>query len=165
MEAGNEYSGSVVAKLLCITERRLQQLAREGVVPKSSRGKYPLIGSVQGYVRYLQTSGEQAEGARDPEKMKPFERRAWYEGELDKLQLSQKRGQLVPAIEVESKFAELLKQIAQFLETLPDMLERVGGSPKMLKLLELELDKMRDAMYASVVQESNDAGSAVQDRP
>jgi hypothetical protein len=161
MDAGNEYSGALIAKLVCITERRLQQLAREGVIPKSSRGKYPLIGAVQGYVRYLQTSGEHAEGVRDPEKMKPFERRAWYQGEMEKLQLAQVRGELVPAIEVEAKFAELLKAIAHFLETLPDMLERVGASSAMLKLLEVELDKLRESMYAQVVEE-RDADRTVQ---
>jgi hypothetical protein len=161
MDAGNEYSGALIAKLLCITERRLQQLAREGTIPKTSRGKYPLIASVQGYVRFLQTSGAQEEGVRDPEKMKPFERRAWYQGEMEKLQLAQVRGELVPAIEVEAKFAELLKAIAHFLETLPDLLERAGGSASMLKVLEVELDKLRESMYAQVVEE-RDADRTVQ---
>lgn len=161
MDAGNEYSGAIIAKLLCISERRLQQLAREGTIPKTSRGKYPLIASVQGYVRFLQTSGAHEEGARDPERMKPFERRAWYQGEMEKLQLAQARGELVPAIEVEAKFAELLKAIAHFLETLPDVLERVGASAAMLKLLEVELDKLRHSLYAHVVEEK-DADCSVQ---
>lgn len=47
------YPGSVIAKLLMLTERRVQQLAGEGVIPKADRGRYALAPAVQGYVRYL----------------------------------------------------------------------------------------------------------------
>lgn len=49
-----DFPAGAIARLLNITERRVQQLAQEGVIPKSGRGRYPLAGSVQGYVRYLQ---------------------------------------------------------------------------------------------------------------
>lgn len=48
------YPVGTIAKLLLMTERRVQQLASEGVIPKSDRGRYDLVGAVQGYVRYLQ---------------------------------------------------------------------------------------------------------------
>ena len=38
----------VIAKLLDLSERRVQQLSREGVIPKAERGQYDLIGSVRG---------------------------------------------------------------------------------------------------------------------
>ena len=48
------YPAKTIAKLFNLTERRVQQLAREGIIPKAERGKYELIGAVQGYVKYLQ---------------------------------------------------------------------------------------------------------------
>ena len=51
------YPASFYAKLFNVTDRRIQQLAKEGVIPKSARGKYPLIGVIQGYVGYLQERG------------------------------------------------------------------------------------------------------------
>src|SRR6185369_16660872 len=42
-----------IAKLLMLDERRIQQLTKEGWIPRDERGKYSLIGSVQGYIRYL----------------------------------------------------------------------------------------------------------------
>lgn len=48
------YPAKTIAKLFNLTERRVQQLAKEGIIPKAERGKYELIGSVQGYVKYLQ---------------------------------------------------------------------------------------------------------------
>lgn len=51
--AADEQTAGTVAKLLDISPRRLQQLHKEGVIPKGSRGKYPLVASVQGYIHYL----------------------------------------------------------------------------------------------------------------
>lgn len=42
-----------VARLLTITDRRVQQLAKDGYIPKPSRGLYSLVGAVQGYIRFL----------------------------------------------------------------------------------------------------------------
>jgi phage terminase Nu1 subunit (DNA packaging protein) len=52
-----------LAYLFRITERRVQQLAAEGVIQKEARGRYNLVESVRGYVAFLQdiaagTSGE-----------------------------------------------------------------------------------------------------------
>lgn len=48
------YPASFYAKLFDVTERRIQQLAKDGIIPKAARGKYPLIGTIKGYVKYLQ---------------------------------------------------------------------------------------------------------------
>ena len=40
------YPVSTIAKLFNLTERRVQQLASEGVIPKPERGKYDLVASV-----------------------------------------------------------------------------------------------------------------------
>src|ERR1700744_5731074 len=48
------YPLSTIAKLLNLTERRVQQLAKEGIVVRDGKGKYDLVGSVRGYVKYLQ---------------------------------------------------------------------------------------------------------------
>ena len=45
---------STIAVLFGVTERRIQQLVKEDVLPKVERGKYELVGCVQGYVEYLQ---------------------------------------------------------------------------------------------------------------
>ena len=48
------YPLSTIAKLLNLTERRVQQLAKEGIVVRDGKGKYDLVGSVRGYIKYLQ---------------------------------------------------------------------------------------------------------------
>jgi phage terminase Nu1 subunit (DNA packaging protein) len=53
------YPVDAIAKLLNLTPRRIRQLVAEGIIPRVERGKYDLIRSVRGYVKYLQ---ERAEG-------------------------------------------------------------------------------------------------------
>jgi phage terminase Nu1 subunit (DNA packaging protein) len=48
------YPGGTIAKLLNISQRRVQQLAAEGVIPRAERGKFPLVESIRGYIKYLQ---------------------------------------------------------------------------------------------------------------
>jgi phage terminase Nu1 subunit (DNA packaging protein) len=47
------YPVGTIAKLLLLTERRVQQLTKEGVIPKAYRGRYELAPAVQGYIKYL----------------------------------------------------------------------------------------------------------------
>lgn len=49
------YSVKVIAKLFNnVSERWVQQLAKDGIIPKADRGKYDLVGCVQGYIKHLQ---------------------------------------------------------------------------------------------------------------
>lgn len=123
--AAGDLPAEVIARLLNITTRRLQQLAKEGVIPKSeTKGRYPLAGCVRGYIVFLQQTG----GAEniDPDRLKPFERRAHYQAEIEKLDLGMRSGSLVPVAEVERTFARVFDVLARFLDVLPDRLERAG---------------------------------------
>lgn len=52
--AAPTYPVGVIAKLLLLTDRRVQQLTQDGVIPKTERGRYELAPAVQGYIRFLQ---------------------------------------------------------------------------------------------------------------
>ena len=45
---------AVIAELLNLSVRRIQQLAERRIIPKATKGKYDLIGCVQGYAEFLQ---------------------------------------------------------------------------------------------------------------
>jgi len=49
-----QYAVKTIAKLFNLSDRRVQQLAKEGHIPKPERGKYDLVGCTQGYIKYLQ---------------------------------------------------------------------------------------------------------------
>ncbi len=48
------YPKEVIANLLNVSERRLEQLAKKKIIPKAGRGVFDLGPTVQAYVRYLQ---------------------------------------------------------------------------------------------------------------
>lgn len=158
--AQGHFPARIIARLLNITERRLQQLAREGLVPKAARGQYPLAGCVRSYIQYLQNAGQV--DTSDPDKLSPFQKRAHYQAELDKLKLEQERGELIPRIEVEQEMAGVLKLVAECFDTLPDLLERDCGLPaKVLVRVEEALDRTRGDLQARMMAADDDADSTV----
>jgi hypothetical protein len=145
------FPARIIARLLNITERRLQQMAREGIIPKAARGQYPLAGCVRAYITFLQNQGQP--GPANPENLSPFLKRAHYQAELDKLKLEHERGELIPRIEVEQEMAALMKIVAECFDTLPDLLERDCGLPtKALTRIEAALDKARESFYSRLNQ-------------
>ena len=101
----------VIARLLDLSERRIQQLSREGVIPKAERGQYDLIGSVRGYVRYLRDQAVRAQaGAPDyaAERARFIRARA----DLAEMEAEEKRAALIPADQVEATAAELAAKLA-----------------------------------------------------
>lgn len=48
------YKVGVIARLFGVSERRVQQLAKDNIIPKSVKGKYELVGCVRGYIGFLQ---------------------------------------------------------------------------------------------------------------
>lgn len=54
--SGPAFPGRIIAGLLEITERRLQQLVAEGWIPRAACGQYSLRDSVRGYIRSLKDS-------------------------------------------------------------------------------------------------------------
>jgi len=50
----NKYvSGDIVSKFLKVSERRVQQLVKEGILTKVRRGEYPLLENVHRYIDYI----------------------------------------------------------------------------------------------------------------
>jgi phage terminase Nu1 subunit (DNA packaging protein) len=115
---------AVIAKLLDLSERRVQQLSREGVIPKATRGQYDLVGSVRGYVRYLRDQAAKAQaGAPDyaSERARFIRARA----DLAEMEAEEKRGAVIPAGDVEAAWVAVLALLRTRLLALPDRLATV----------------------------------------
>lgn len=137
-----------------------RKFSEAGVQPCGKRGGYPVYRIRDGLpVLYLNQDGE-----FDPDKLKPFERNAWYKAEREKLHLQLERADVVPAIEVERKFGTLFKVLVQGLDTLPDVIERdVGATPKQLMCIEKHLDELRNALVIEIESSDDDADRADQE--
>lgn len=95
----------MIAKVLDLSPRRVQQLADEGWVPKASHGQYSLVGSVRGYVRYLKAS------AHNP-KVTEQTRLLAAKREVQELKAARLRGDLVRVADVEKGLVWLERKTA-----------------------------------------------------
>jgi phage terminase Nu1 subunit (DNA packaging protein) len=120
MSAATQPIG-VIARLLDLSERRVQQLSREGVIPKAERGQYDLVGSVRGYVRYLRDQALKAQaGAPDyaTERARFIRARA----DLAEMEAEEKRRSLIAADQIEAAWIAVLALLRTRLLALPDRL-------------------------------------------
>ena len=112
---------AVIAKLLDLSERRVQQLSREGVIPKATRGQYDLIGSVRGYVRYLRDQAAKAQ-AGAPDYASERARFVRARADLAEMEAEEKRGGVIAAGDVEAAWIAVLARLRTRLLALPDRL-------------------------------------------
>lgn len=119
------YPASTIAKLFNLTERRIQQLAKEGIIPKAERGKYDLIGSVRNYVKYLQERAlGRDDGSYTDEADIKIERKRLIKAQADKTESeTQKlRGELIPFEWVEDVLNEVAVLYGSGVDALPGRL-------------------------------------------
>jgi phage terminase Nu1 subunit (DNA packaging protein) len=112
-----------IVKLLDLSDRRVQQLNREGVIPKAERGQYDLMGSVRGCVRYVRDQALKAQ-ARTPDYAAERARFIRARADLTKMEAEEKRGSLLAADQVETASISVLARIRTRLLALPDRLPR-----------------------------------------
>ncbi len=107
---------STLAKLFNLTSVRVQQLAADGIIQKSGRGRYDLWPSVRAYIAYLQERkvNQWDSDTADPTEIKKQQLRRTKE-EADKLELAnaRTRGELVEV----SKVKRLGEQVMSGIKT------------------------------------------------
>jgi phage terminase Nu1 subunit (DNA packaging protein) len=151
---------SQLAKLLEITEVRIRQLSKEGYIPKEKRNTYPTIGTIQGYIRFLRTRKKNFTGPDMTD-----EESGYLDANLELAKLSKQQtiakvyenkttaGELLPASEHEFEMSRVIKAIANWIEILPDRLEReVGLDAKQIIKLQKITDNERESLYEQLVK-------------
>jgi len=116
--ASPAYPVGTIAKLFMVSERRVQQLVKMGIVPKNDHGRYELVPAVQGYVRYLQ---ERAQGRPGAPEDYHQEKSRLVKLQADKAQLEVDEicGKLVRADELKREWEEMLGDIKGRLLGIP----------------------------------------------
>lgn len=128
MQAAGEVGAPELARLLMISDRRVQQLAGDGHIPRSGHGKYPLIPAIQGYIRWLKSSNSPGGGnAGNVDYNATRARLVAAQAEQAEMELQAKKGALVPADEVEQLLrAQELAVRASLLGLEPRVMLRIG---------------------------------------
>lgn len=101
------YPVSTIAKLFGLTERRVQQLARDGIIPKPEKNQYELIGCVRSYINYLQ---QRAFGKGAAPQDTHFERARLLKAQADmaEIELAERTGQLVTVERIEADWVQMV---------------------------------------------------------
>jgi len=96
--ATSEQSAPVaaVASMCNISERRVYQLVKTGVIPKSESGRFPLARAVRSYVIYLQGLADGSGNSVDLEEAK--RRKLAAEAALSELELKRAESRVIPTV-------------------------------------------------------------------
>lgn len=120
-----------------------KRLAQAGVQPDGKRAGYPVY-RLRDACPALVDGAVVGEEGVDPSKMKPGDRRAWFQSENERLKFEQETGNLILAAEVHAEFAAVAKIVVRELETLPDRAERdLRCSPEVVEYLQGEVRSVR----------------------
>jgi len=140
------FNIQAIAKLLKLSERRIQQLAKEGIIPKAERGKYDIVNSVHGYIDYLKAKAGGEFTAEEVLKNKNKLLKAKAElAEIDKMKAS---GELIPKGEVKKSWLELVHKLKQKLLSIPNKVAPVVVTVKSINEIKLIIqDKIHEALY------------------
>ena len=96
-----------LAKILGITDRHVRNLANEGVIKKTEKGKYLFIESIQGYIEYLETKNEVDIDLKD-EKINEEIKKIKKDIELKSLKIAELKNQLHSAPIIEEVMTNML---------------------------------------------------------
>ena len=137
------FNIEAISKLLKLSERRIQQLAKDNIIPKAERGKYDLVSSVHGYIDFLKAKAGGDFTAEEVLKNKNKLLKA--KAEIEKMKAT---GELIPKEEVKRTWLELVHKIKQKLLSIPNKVAPVVATVKNISEIKLILqDKLYEALY------------------
>ena len=114
-QAAGVVPAAMMAKLLGVSERRLQQLRKEQILPAGGHGKYELVGSVQGYIKYLKEAAN-----RDSNELENAKLRKWNaDADAKELEVAIARGEAVPIQPVIELWGKITTEVRTNLLALP----------------------------------------------
>ena len=166
------FNIEAISKLLKLSERRVQQLAKDNIIPKAERGKYDLVSSIHGYIDFLKAKAGGDFTAEEVLKNKNKLLKA--KAEIAEIEKQRATGELIPKEEVKRTWLELVHKIKQKLLSIPNKVAPVVVTVKNINEIKLILqDKLYEALYEitsddrSVAKdnESNKATSASKNKP
>lgn len=146
-----------VAELLGVTTRRVQQLVRDGIIPRAHRNAYPLAGVVQGVIRFWQARAEDLGGGEsrlDHARRRKLE----IEAETKAIELSRLRGEFVPLTEVDGLYREALFAIDSVIKALPKNLAQSFGKKSGIGVVAAKrlLDTLAEEIRAEILKRATE---------
>lgn len=116
----------VLARILDLSDRRIPQLVAEGIIPKTDRGRYPLIPCVQGYIRYLR-AGSKGQNLGSEALAVNHAKLTSARAEIEELKRAKMAGEMVPRDQIARAWSEVCMTVRSHLLGIPARLAaRIG---------------------------------------
>lgn len=129
-----------------LTEAGVRPIARRGSAPQ-----YTLREAAPCLASYCVTSR-----TVDPDTLPPLAQRTYWQSRNERLKHDKSVGLLLEAADVEQQFAALVKLLAQFFDTLPDVLERdVSLTGEQVERVQSACDAVRAEMFSRVTTQED----------
>jgi hypothetical protein len=107
-----------IAALLTLSIERVRQLVNAGYIPRIGKAKYPVVGAVQGYIRFLKDEEKRTSKSAADNSLKAARQR-----EVE-LRIAKEEGRLVEMDDVEASFAAILGTLRAELSGVPASVTR-----------------------------------------
>jgi hypothetical protein len=121
-EPEQQASGTIpmaqAALLLMISDERVRQLQRGGYIPRAEKGRVPLVGAVQGYIRFLKDEERRSQRTAAESRVRDARAR-----EIE-LRTARDEQELIPAEEAVAYAQEVFGQLVSRLNGLPAQFTR-----------------------------------------
>jgi phage terminase Nu1 subunit (DNA packaging protein) len=113
------YPVSTIAKLLMLSDRRVQQLTKDGVIPKAERGRYELAPAVQGYIRFLQERSLRSDASPIDYHVEKA-RLTKAQADQAEIELAKARSDVASVSQIERNLSGLFAEVKTNLRNIPD---------------------------------------------
>jgi phage terminase Nu1 subunit (DNA packaging protein) len=141
-----KLSLSAISQLLKLTERRIQQLAKDEIIPKAQRGEYEMIPCVHGYIDYLKAKIGREFTAEDLAINR--NRLLKAQADLAEIEKQKQEGELIAKQEVKKNWLSILSVIKSKLLSMPNKVAPVVMTYKNVNEVKLILkDKIYDTLH------------------
>lgn len=107
---------AAIAQLLKLTERRVQQLVKDGVLPRPVKGHYDPVLCVHAYIDYLK---KQISGSGEISLTDERTRLTKYQADLAEIELQKARGEMIPSKRAMAVWGVVAQNIRHKLLAIP----------------------------------------------
>lgn len=126
----NLQGSAIIARLFGVTDRRVQQLAKEGIIPAAQTRpyKFDLLPTVQAYIRYLseKANGKEQKSSdtvkAEADKLRADADLKQYKAKMAELQYNELDGTMHRSEDVEAMTNDLVYSVRSALMALPGRL-------------------------------------------
>ena len=140
-----KISLTAISQLLKLTERRIQQLAKDGIIPKADRGEYDMIPVVHAYIDYLKAKIGGEFNAEDLAINR--NRLLKAQADLAEIEKQKQEGELITKDEVKKNWLNLLSVLKTKLLSMPNKLAPVVLTYKNVNEI-IKKNLKKSAMYS-----------------